>query len=364
MNFNKTTLLATLIVFSFSFLMFSCEDGPSHRNSIKAKNTKIEISSPKSGAKFVFGDTIPFKINLKKIGEKVAVKTSLFINGKMIADRDGDSLSYNYASVTGTGGDVKIKAVMKFEDGKVARKRMEIKIVSPVKPIKMTYQLANLYPHDIKAYTQGLKYEDGIFYEGTGNYGQSELRKVEVKSGKIIEEKPLESKYFGEGITLLNDTIFQITYKSKVGFYYDKDFNKLGEFNYDTEGWGLDNNGEYLLMSDGSAYIYFIDTHTFQKVKSIQVFNNKGPVYRINELEYVDGFIYANVYTTDEILKIDAKNGMVLQSINVSGILKPEYVNGQIDYLNGIAYNPANQSFFITGKWWPKMFEVRFVKDE
>jgi glutamine cyclotransferase len=141
------------------------------------------------------------------------------------------------------------------------------------------------------------------------------------------------------------------------------DFEKLGEFSFSGEGWGLDNNNEYLLMSDGSAYINYVNPQTFEKVKSIQVFDNKGPVFKINEMAYVNGVIYANVYTTDKILKIDAQSGRVLAEVDTKGILKKVYVNDEVDFLNGIAYNPDRNTFFITGKWWPKMFEVRFIEE-
>ena len=141
------------------------------------------------------------------------------------------------------------------------------------------------------------------------------------------------------------------------------DFEKLGEFSYTTEGWGLDHDGENLIMSDGSAYIYYLNPRTFEKIRSIQVFDHKGPVYKLNELAFVDGIIYANVYTTDKIVKIDAKSGMVLAEINTKGILKKEYITEDVDYLNGIAFNTDRNTFFITGKWWPKMFEVRFVEE-
>jgi glutamine cyclotransferase len=204
---------------------------------------------------------------------------------------------------------------------------------------------------------------NGVLYEGTGNYGKSVLREVNVETGEIIKELALDSKYFGEGITILNDTIYQLTYRSKTGFYYNMDFEKLGEFSFSGEGWGLDNNNEYLLMSDGSAYINYVNPQTFEKVKSIQVFDNKGPVFKINEMAYVNGVIYANIYTTDKILKIDAQSGRVLAEVDTKGILKKEYVNDEVDYLNGIAYNPDRNTFFITGKWWPKMFEVRFTEE-
>ena len=361
LNTNKLQL-GGILIFSFLFLMFSCEDEKKTK-SAKSTSSKIDFRSPKSGANFHWGDTIYFEIGLKKGEKRIADKISLYINNVVVAEQSGGTLDFDYASADGTGGQVKVKAVVKFNNGSISRKRLGLKILSKDKPIQLTYQLVNVYPHDLDAYTQGLVYENGFLYEGTGNYGKSHLRKVDVETGELIKDIKLDDKYFGEGIAVLNDTIYQLTYKNKTGFYYNMDFDKLGEFSYSTEGWGLDQNGEYLIMSDGSAYIYFLDRHTFEKVKSIQVFDHKGPVFQLNEMASVDEFIYANVYTTDKIIKIDARSGRVLAEINTKGILKKEYITEDVDYLNGIAYNPDRNTFFITGKWWPKLFEVRFVEE-
>ena len=160
-----------------------------------------------------------------------------------------------------------------------------------------------------------------------------------------------------------HDSIFQLTFKNKKGFYYDRDFKLLGEFTYPSEGWGLTSDGKSLIMSDGSATLFYLNPHTFQIEKSIQVFNEKGLIYNINELEYVDGYIYANIYQTDFIAKIDAHSGQLLALIDMKGILDKKLITGRIDVLNGIAYNPLAQTFYVTGKWWPRLFEVRFVKE-
>ena len=353
--------LGGILLISFLFLMFSCEDEKKTKN-IKSTSSKIEFRSPGSGENFHWGDTIQFEIGLKKGEERVVDKISLYINNVVVAEQSVDSFYFDYASANGTGGQVKVKAVVKFNDGSLSRKRLGLKILAKDKPVQLSYQLVNVFPHDKDAYTQGLVYENGFLYEGTGNYGKSHLRKIEVETGELIKDIALDDQYFGEGIAVLNDTIYQLTYKNKTGFYYNMDFDKLGEFSYTTEGWGLDQDGENLIMSDGSAYIYYLDPRTFEKEKSIQVFDHKGPVYQLNEMVSVDGVIYANVYTTDKIIKIDAQSGMVLAEIDTKGILKKEYITEQVDYLNGIAYNPDRNSFYITGKWWPKLFEVRFVE--
>lgn len=358
---NKHFQIVGIFFLSLLFLMFSCEDGKKTRN-IRSASSKIDFFSPKSGQGFAWGDTIHFNIGLKKQTDLPVETISLYINSVVVAVKKGNELKFDYYSATGTGGQVKVKAIVKFSDGSLARKRLGLKILLKDKPKQLSYQIVNVFPHDNDAYTQGLVYKDGFLYEGTGNYGKSNLRKVKTQTGEIIKNLKLDSKYFGEGITILNDTIYQLTYRSKTGFYYNMDFEKLGEFYYTTEGWGLENDGQNLLMSDGSAYIYFLNPRTFEKVKSIQVFDNKGPVYKINEMAFVDGIIYANVYTTDKILKIDAQSGRVLAEIDTRGILKKEYITDEVDYLNGIAFNPDRNTFFITGKWWPKMFEVRFVE--
>jgi glutamine cyclotransferase len=225
-----------------------------------------------------------------------------------------------------------------------------------------TYRVVNTYPHDPQAFTQGLVYENGHFYEGTGLNGQSTLRKVEIATGNILQIHALSDAYFGEGIAVFGDKIFQLTWRSNVAFVYDKaSFEPQGEFAYPTEGWGLTHDGQRLIMSDGTATLYFRDPQTFQELGRVQVYDRNGPVLNLNELEYINGEIYANIWQTDMIARISPQTGQVLGWIDLAGLLSPEERQPPVDVLNGIAYDPAADRLFVTGKRWPKLFEIDLV---
>ncbi len=224
-----------------------------------------------------------------------------------------------------------------------------------------TYKVINTYPHDPHAFTQGLVFKDGFLYEGTGLRGQSTLRKVELETGSILQIYELPQKYFGEGITIYEDKIIQITWKSRVGFVYDEQtFALLQEFTYPTEGWGITHDGSQLIMSDGSATLYFWDPETFEEIGQIHVSDSGEPVTMLNELEYIKGEIYANVWQTDYIAQISPQTGEVLGWIDLEGLLTLEDYQ-QIDVLNGIAYDIENDRLFVTGKWWPTLFEIELI---
>ncbi|NWF77940.1 MAG: glutaminyl-peptide cyclotransferase [Chloroflexi bacterium] len=228
-----------------------------------------------------------------------------------------------------------------------------------------TYNITNIYPHDRNAFTQGLIFDDGFLYEGTGLSGQSSLRRVELETGEILQIYELPEQFFGEGITIYEDKIIQLTWQSHVGFVYDKDsFEILQEFNYSTEGWGITHDGERLIMSDGTSTLHFLDPHTFEKIGEIEVFDNRGPVTRLNELEYVQGEIYANVWQTDRIAIIAPETGRVIGWIDLAGLLTEEDRSQPVDVLNGIAYDAENDRLFVTGKLWPKLFEIEIVSPE
>lgn len=361
---SLNNFIYALAIVLLTMLLHSCTED-SKPKKVKSSSSKLNFTSPKSGEEFTYGDSILF--SFKSIDEKkTADKVSLFINGELVYENQGNSLNYMYATKDGSGGQVKVKGVVDFMDGTNSRRRIGISIKSDEEPVKLTYQLINTFPHDVTSYTQGLIYDENedLLFEGTGNYTQSRLLKTRVGDDKAEFSIEVPDEYFGEGITLMNDTIYQLTYKNKRGFFYDRDFVLLGEFTYPTEGWGLTHDGTSLIMSDGSANLYFLNPKTFKTEKYIQVFSDKGQVFNINELEYVDGIIYANIYTTNYIAKIDAKSGKLLALINMEGILKKEAVKGKIDVLNGIAFNPSMQSFYVTGKWWPQLFEVRFIEEK
>ncbi len=225
-----------------------------------------------------------------------------------------------------------------------------------------SYKIVNTFAHDPNAFTQGLVFEDGVLYEGTGLPGRSELRKVELDTGTVLQKLKLADKYFGEGITIFGDRIIQLTYQSRVGFVYNKEtFELLSEFKYPTEGWGITHDGKSLIMSDGTPMLYFLDPETLTQIGKKMVFDQDTAVWGLNELEYVKGEIYANVWPGERIVIIDPQSGEVTGWIDMKGLLDPDEQDGPIDVLNGIAYDPAKQRLFVTGKFWPKLFEVKLV---
>jgi glutaminyl-peptide cyclotransferase len=225
------------------------------------------------------------------------------------------------------------------------------------------YRVVRTYPHDRRAFTQGLVYADGLFYEGTGLHGQSSLRKVEPASGRVLKELKLDPAFFGEGVTIFGDRIVQLTWQSQVGFVYDKKtFGLLKKFGYNHEGWGITHDGKRIIMSDGSPFLRILDPKDFHQIATIAVADARGPVNGLNELEYVRGSIYANVWPTDMIAVIDPGTGKVRDWIDLKGLLAREDAPGT-DVLNGIAYDPQGDRLFVTGKLWPKLFEIRITGD-
>jgi glutamine cyclotransferase len=252
-----------------------------------------------------------------------------------------------------------------FFDGKSEINTSAILITSDIVPARFSYLVRNKLPHDINAYTQGLEFVNGELYEGTGLNGKSELRQVNLRTGSVIRTKKLDSQYFGEGITISDDKIYQITYQSNKGFVYDlKTFDVIKEFTFTTEGWGLTHDDQHLIMSDGTNKIYFLDKETFERKKEMEVYDNIGPVYMINELEYINGEIWANIYLSQDIIRIDPKTGKVTGKINCSGIFDPSTVSHKTDVLNGIAYDEITKKIYLTGKLWPNIFEVEFLNEQ
>ncbi len=225
-----------------------------------------------------------------------------------------------------------------------------------------TYKVINTFPHDRNAFTQGLAFENGVLYEGTGRYGHSALHKIELETGNVLQTRKLPDEFFGEGITVYGDNIIQLTFLSKIGFVYSKDtFELLREFNYPTAGWGITNDGKHLIMSDGTRKLYFLDPKTFEQVRQIEVYDRGVSVWGLNELEYVEGQIYANVWPTERIARIAPETGRVLGWIDMKGLLTQQDYSRQVDVLNGIAYDKESRRLFVTGKLWPKLFEIKLI---
>ena len=249
--------------------------------------------------------------------------------------------------------------VLNFENANASSE-----FVSPVSstaPV-YTYKVVNVYPHDRDAFTQGLVFVDGIFYESTGLKGRSSLRRVELETGNVLKIHKIPDHLFGEGVVVCKNKIIQLTWKSRTGFIYDKEsFKLLRRFGYKTQGWGITHDGNRLIMSDGSAIIYFLDTESLGEVGQVRVHDKNGPVERLNELEYVNGEIYANVWKTDRIARISPDTGRVTGWIDLAGLLGPKDKSKPVDMLNGIAYDPENDRLFVTGKLWPKLFEIKLI---
>jgi len=223
------------------------------------------------------------------------------------------------------------------------------------------YKIINSYPHDREAFTQGLEFYNGYLYEGTGLNSKSSLRKVNLKNGDIIKKKIIADKYFGEGITIYNDKIYQLTWKSGVGFIYNLDFKLIDNFTYDYQGWGLTHDKDHLIVSDGTNVIRFLDPGTLKVVKKIEVTKNDKKVTKINELEYIKGEIYANIWQENYIVIINPQNGKVTAIIDLEGIINPRNYDYELNVLNGIAYDSENDHLFVTGKLWPKVFEIKII---
>lgn len=232
----------------------------------------------------------------------------------------------------------------------------------PIPPPVYGYQIVHTFPHDPAAFTEGLVFESGFLYEGTGLYGQSTLRKTQLETGKVLQLHDLPADVFGEGITIFGDRLIQLTWKSQLGYVYDKQaFRLVREFGYPTEGWGITHDGKNLIMSDGTATLYFLNPDTFERTRQIEVHNDLGPVTRLNELEYIQGEIYANVWQTDRIARIAPDTGQVLGWIDLNGLLSAQDRITPVDVLNGIAYDAEHDRLFVTGKLWPKLFEIKLI---
>lgn len=228
-------------------------------------------------------------------------------------------------------------------------------------PKAISYSILNTYPHDTSSFTQGLVVYSGGLYEGTGEYGRSHLLKVDLTTGKIQKSISLDAKYFGEGVTILSDTIYQLTWKEKVVFAYTfKDFKKVKEFKIDTEGWGLTTNGKELIASDGSSNLYYYNPSTFQLLRTQAITENGSLSFNLNELEFMDGFIYANQWQAPYILKIDPGSGTIVGKIDLTKVWDTVKIKDpSADVPNGIAFDSASKKIYITGKKWPELYEVQ-----
>ncbi len=248
-----------------------------------------------------------------------------------------------------------------LKDGSTFMDNRMIRVLSDIKPEIWIAEIVNTYPHEATSFTQGLEFNEGVLYEGTGQKGMSFVARVDLKTGKIEKKMELAGSYFGEGITVLKDELYQVTWQEQTCFVYDKTTLQLKrDMKYTGEGWGLCNDGELLIMSDGTERLTFRDPENFRITRTIEVYDDKGPISKLNELEYIDGLIYANVWMTNSVVVIQPENGKVIAVIDGSELIR-EGRNGG-DVMNGIAHDKKTGKTYMTGKNWTKLFEVRFKK--
>jgi glutamine cyclotransferase len=354
-------LLLTCITF-FS----SCQNGNSNSNlSIQQSNSEIantnlvEIVKPLNGSSFAVNKIIIFEFSVMK-DQSVFDSIQLFIDGAKISVLTPNKTSIEWDSKNSRLGRLQIKATVFSKGVEVQNLAQSIMLLSDKKPIEYSYKIIKVYPHSRNAYTQGLIYENGYFYESDGEYRKSALRKVKLETGDATQMVNIDPTIFAEGLALRNNKLYQLSYREQTGFIYDKTTFKLErKFKFDLiEGWGLEYNGKHFLATDGSSYIYYMDPESFTKVGFVQVVDDKGPIENINELELINGQLFANVYTQNIVLIIDPLTGKVLGKIDFAGLLPEIDYSESTDVLNGIAWNPANGHLFLTGKNWPKLFEI------
>lgn len=359
------------LLFTLSAIIFSCssssstkklDDNQKPANRVtKSKNKNIQVKLSVDKASGTLGESfkISYESNIKPTPDSIKLNLNKSLANKIKAVNHQIIWTANKAK-TGTNY---LLFHFFWSDTLSATQSLKIILKSDTKPEKYTYHVINTFNHSYKNYTQGLEFNNGYLYEGTGQYGESMLFKTNIDANETLQSIHLPDNVFGEGITLLDDKIYQLTWRSSIGFVYDKNsFKKLYDFNYPTEGWGLTNNGKELIMSDGSENIYFLDTEFMQQIRKLEVYDHQGPVKDLNELEYINGLIYANIYGSDKIVCIDTQTGKVIKSIDLSGILDKKNVKHPIDVLNGIAWDKTKNRLIVTGKWWPKLFEIELVK--
>ena len=235
---------------------------------------------------------------------------------------------------------------------------LSVELLSDISPKEMTYSVLSSFPHQKTSFTEGLEFYKGELYESTGENGKSLLLKIDLKTGATIKSVPLTDQYFGEGLTIFNDKIYQLTWTTGVGFRYNMDFTLDKTFTYYTQGWGMTHTDSSIIMGDGSNKLYYFNAE-FQKTGELEVYDNKGPVLKINELEYVDGYVFANIWETDKIIQIDLATGKVVGSMDMKNIIPGEVDQTGSSVLNGIAYQPFENAFYITGKNWPTLFKIK-----
>lgn len=359
---NRFCIQLFSITLIFLFLSTQSCNGISGEKAAKKPN--LTIYTPVKNEYRILGSEIPIQLAFR---DKKKLPDSLIcsVNGKIFQKlQDAASPVVWKADLTSTGNaEIEIKAY--YAGGNSETAGVNIILLSDSVPSAFGYRILATYPHDPEAYTQGLLFDqEGNLYESTGNYGKSSIRRISLLDGKVLLKTDLQNTFFGEGIALTDQKIYQLTWNEKVAFVYDKS-TLIQEQRLPIptrEGWGLTYDGEHLILSDGSSSIYFLDKNTLKEVRRIEVCDHQQAVSNLNELEYINGEIWANIYYSDKIAQIDPLTGKVRSYLYLDNLLKPEDRTPDTNVLNGIALNPLNNRIYVTGKNWPKLFEIELVK--
>lgn len=323
--------------------------------------SKIEVNSMASNLNF--GSNFEIKVESKT--NKGSIDSVYVYLGSTLLKASNEKQFTIQVEKNKFIGNQNIKVIAKTKKGEEGTNFKPIFIASDIVPQKMEFEIQEQLPHNPKYFTQGLEFVGNILYEGTGEYGTSALYAYEPKKGKVLKEKSIDKQYFGEGITILNDRIYQLTYQNRKGFVWDlQTFEPVREFGFESaEGWGLTNDGIHLIMSDGTAFLTYLDPTDFSVVKRVEVVSEQQAITNLNELEYVDGYIFANIWQSNYVVQIEAQSGRVVavaQLNNFQSIAASK--NSRIDVLNGIAYHKGEDAFYITGKLWPILFKTKLKK--
>lgn len=346
---KKHNLLAFILL---GAAMLSCKDDAADKNNLFSIDT--------THLKEQYNPTETVQLQVANPENKTIEKVVYFANDKEAGTVQGNG-KFRLKLEGQKLGYLNIKAQVYYE-GENSAAEDRIELVSALSPKLLKYDIVNTYPHDMNAYTQGLEFYRDTLIEGTGQYGESNLRKTDYMTGKVYKQVNLGEKFFGEGITVFNNKIYQLTWRENTGYIYNADnLQKIKEFPYfkDIQGWGLTNDGKNLYQSDGSEKIYILDPETLKEVDYINVYTNNTKIKEVNELEWIDGKIYGNIYQKDAIAIIDPKTGTVEAVVNLAELKRKVTQHPELDVLNGIAYNAKTKTIFVTGKNWDKMFEIR-----
>ncbi|TVR37438.1 MAG: hypothetical protein EA392_12705 [Cryomorphaceae bacterium] len=324
-----------------------------------AKNVRIQFMDVEK-SRVPYGDTL--WVTLEVDDPEEVVRINLHVTRGRVPMVQRDDYTFGIPTLEMGGGQHGLRAEAMLADSSLLRGSASVRVVLPEAPPEWSFRLIDTYPHDIKSYTQGLVYHEGVLFESAGQYGKSDVRKVALETGEVLLRKPLDAEFFAEGLALADGELFQLTWRERTVFVYDlATLNQQRRFGFDFgngEGWGLAWTGEHFVFSDGSADLYLLRPEDWSVERQIRVFDHQGDVIRLNELEYVDGKIYANMLDDERIAVIDVESGAVQAYWNLAGILDKRKVQHRVDVMNGIAYRPDTRTFLITGKLWPSMFEV------